>query len=122
MNAKLEEFVKNLLMGTRTGALKWTETPEPGVYRLMLDKGLVRIYRLGPMSVGQNFVGCTVLDAKGNVLNDVQVPREDPERDHLVTLYDLVDGSFQQGALDDLLAEVRMKMEDRSRSSTAGQR
>jgi hypothetical protein len=120
MNAKLAEFVKNLLAATRDGALKWTETAEPGVFRLMLDKGLVRIYQLGPISAGQNFVGCTVLDAKGKVLNDVQVPRT--ERDDLVTLYDIVDGSFQQGALDDLLAEVRMRMQNGGRPATAGQR
>jgi hypothetical protein len=120
MNAKLEEFVKNLLMGTRTGVLRWTQTAEPGVYRLMLDKGLVRIYHLGPMSVGENFVGCTVLDAKGNVLNDVQVPRKEP--DNLVALYDLVEESFQQGALDDLLTEVRMKMENGGQRARAGQR
>jgi hypothetical protein len=39
-----------------------------------------------------------------------------------VNLYDLVDGSFQEGALDDMLAEVRMKMQDSSRRATAGQR
>ena len=27
-----------------------------------------------------------------------------------MTLYDLVDGGFQEGALDELLAEVRMKI------------
>ncbi len=120
MNAKLQELVKNLWEGTKAGALKWTTTAEPGVYRLMLDKGLVRIYPLGPMSVGENFVGCTVLDSQGNVLHDVQVPRK--EGGHLMTLYDLVDGSFQQGALDDLLAEVRRKMQDGGRPATAGQR
>jgi hypothetical protein len=120
MNAKLEELVRNLLMGTRTGVLKWTETPEKGVYRLMLDKGLVRIYHLGPMSVGENFVGCTVLNAEGAVLYDVQVPRRN-ERDYLVELYDLVDGGFQEGALDDLLAEVRSRMEN-SQRAPAGQR
>jgi hypothetical protein len=120
MNAKLEEFVKGLLMATRTGVLKWTETAEPGVYRLMLDKGLVRIYHLGPMSAGQDFVGCTVLDSKGTVLHDVQVPQTG--RDHLQELYNLVDGSFQQGALDDLLAEVRMKLEDSSLNVTPVQR
>jgi hypothetical protein len=121
MNPKLEELIRDLLAGTRAGVLKWTDTPEKGVYRLMLDKGLVRIYRLGPMSVGDNFVGCTVLDAAGTVLHDVQVPRRG-QPDYLLELYDLVDGNFQQGALDDLLAEVRMKMEGRSRSAPAGQR
>jgi hypothetical protein len=120
MNAKLEEFVRNLLEGTKAGALKWTITPEAGVYRLMLDKGLVRIYHLGPMSVGENFVGCTVLNSEGAVLYDVQVPRK--EGGFLVTLYDLVDGSFQEGALDDLLAEVRGKLQDSSRRAPAGQR
>jgi hypothetical protein len=120
MNAKLEEFVQNLLAGTQANALQWTETAEPGVYRLMLDKGLVRIYHLGPMSAGENFVGCTVLDAKGNVLNDVQWPRT--QGGYLVALYDLVEGSFQRGALDDLLAEVRMKMQDGGRRATADQR
>jgi hypothetical protein len=120
MNPKLQEFVQNLLAGTQAGALKWTETPEKGVYRLMLDKGLVRIYHLGPMSVGENFVGCTVLDPKGTVLHDVQVPRR--EGGPLVALYDLVDGGFQEGALDELLAEVRMKMQDGGRRATAGQR
>jgi hypothetical protein len=120
MNPKLQELVKNLRAGTEAGALKWATTPEQGVYRLMLDKGLVRIYHLGPMSVGENFVGCTVLDSGGNVLHDVQVPRS--EGGYLVTLYDLVDGSFQEGALDDLLAEVRMKMQDSSQRATAGQR
>jgi hypothetical protein len=109
MNPKLEELVQNLLEGTKAGALKWTNTPETGVYRLMLDKGLVRIYHLGPMSVGENFVGCTVLNSEGTVLYDVQVPRK--EGGFLVTLYDLVDGSFQENALDDLLTEVRMKLQ-----------
>ena len=120
MNQKLQELVLNLLEGTQAKALEWTETAEPGVYRLMLDKGLVRIYRLGPMTVGENFVGCTVLDSRGIVLYDVQDPRR--ESGYLVKLYDLVDGSFQQGALDDLLAEVRMKMQDNSRSAVVGQR
>jgi hypothetical protein len=120
MNPKLQELVENLLAGTQAGALQWTTTAEPGVYRLMLDKGLVRIYHLGPMSVGENFVGCTVLNSEGTVLHDVQVPRR--EGGPLVTLYDVVDGSFQETALDDLLAEVRMKMQDSSRRATAGQR
>jgi hypothetical protein len=77
MNAKLQELIRNLLEGTRAGALKWAETPEKGVYRLMLDKGLVRIYHLGPMSVGENFTGCTVLSPDGTVLHDVQVPRKE---------------------------------------------
>jgi hypothetical protein len=118
MNPKLLELVHNLLEGTQAGALQWTDTPEKGVYRLMLDKGLVRIYYLGPMSVGENFVGCTVLDQKGTVLHDVQVPRR--EGGSLVTLYDLVDGSFQEGALDELLAEVRKKMQDSSLRGTGG--
>ena len=85
----------------------------------MLDKGLVRIYPLGPMSVGENFVGCTVLDSKGNVLYDVH----SPERGwRMATLYDLVDGGFQEGALDDLLAEVRMKMQEGGRRATFSQR
>jgi hypothetical protein len=120
MNPKLEEFIRNLLEGTRSGALKWTETAEPRVYRLMLDKGLVRIYPLGPMSVGENFVGCTVLDAKGNVINDDQVLRT--QGGPLVSLYDYVDGNFQAGALDDLLAEVRTKIQDSNSRATAGQR
>ncbi len=122
MNRKLEELVTSLLAGTRAGTLKWADTPEKGVYRLMLDKGLVRIYHLGPMSVGENFVGCTVLDPGGNVLHDVQVPRGPLERHNLVQLYDLVDGSAQEGALDDLLAEVQMKMQDSSQRATAGQK
>jgi hypothetical protein len=120
MNPKLQEFVQNLLGGTQAGALKWTETAEQGVYRLMLDKGLVRIYRLGPLSVGENFIGCTVLDSKGTVLHDVQIPRR--EGGYLVSLYDLVDGSFQEGALDDLLAEVRRRVQESGRRATAGQR
>lgn len=120
MNPKLQELVQDLLAGTQTGALTWTDTPEQGVYRLLLDKGLVRIYRLGPISVGENFVGCTVLNADGIVLHDVQVPRR--EGGSLVTLYDLVDGSHQESALDDLLAEVRRKLQDGSRRATAGQR
>jgi hypothetical protein len=112
MNPKLQELVQNLLAGTQAGALKWTDTPEKGVYRLMLDKGVVRVYPLGPMSVGENFIGCTVLNSEGSVLYDVQVPRR--EGGFLVTLYDLVDGSFQENALDDLLAEVRSKLSARS--------
>jgi hypothetical protein len=118
MIPKLEELVRSLLDGTRAGALQWTDTPEKGVYRLMLDKGLVRIYQLGPMSVGDNFVGCTVLNSEGPVLHDMQVPRK--EGNFLVTLYDVVDGSFQEGALDDLLAEVRRKMQDSSWRAPAG--
>ena len=117
MNAKLQELVENLLKGTQAGVLKWTDTAEQGVYRLMLDTGLVRIYRLGPMSVGENFIGCTVLDSKGNVLHDVQAPRR--EGGPLVTLYDLVDGGFQEGALEELLAEVRMKLQEGGVEQTA---
>lgn len=120
MNQKLQEFVDNLLAGTQAGALKWTDTPEPGVYRLMLDKGLVRIYRLGPMSADEYFVGCTVLDPDGDVLHDVQVPRRDGGS--LARLYDLVDGGHQESALDDLLAEVRKKLQDNSRRAPVGQR
>jgi hypothetical protein len=120
MNPKLQEFVQNLLAATQAGALKWTQTAEPGVYRLMLDKGLVRIYHLGPMSVGENFVGCTVLNSEGNVLYDVQAPRK--EGGFLVSLYDLVDAGFQENALDDLLAEVRMKLQDNGRRAPTGQR
>lgn len=120
MNPKLEEFVRNLLEGTRTGTLKWTDTPESGVYRLMLDKGLVRIYRLGPLNVGENFVGCTVLNAEGTVLYDVQVNRS--AGGDLVTLYNLVDESLQAGGLDDLLAELRMKMVVNSQPATVGAR
>jgi len=119
MNPKLQEFIQSLLEGTQAGALKWTETPEPGVYRLMLDKGLVRIYRLGPMSVGENFVGCTVLNSEGIVLYDEQVPRK--EGGFLGKLYDLVDGTFQDKALDDLLDEVRVKLQNSGRRATAGQ-
>jgi hypothetical protein len=120
MNAKLQELIQDLLAATQAGALKWTPTAEPGIYRLMLDKGLVRIYHLGPMSVGENFIGCTVLNSEGTVLHDVQVPRR--EGGNLVTLYDLVDGSLQENALDDLLAEVRRKLQDSSRRAPVGQR
>jgi hypothetical protein len=120
MNSKLQELVHNLWEGTFSGALKWTDTPEQGMYRLMLDKGLVRIYRLGPINVGDNFIGCTVLDATGTILHDVQVPRS--EGGYLVRLYDHVDGIFQGNALDDLLAEVRMRIQDNGRHATAGQR
>jgi hypothetical protein len=120
MNPKLPELVQNLLEGTQASALEWKETLENGVYRLMLDKGLVRIYHLGPMSAGEQFVGCTVLNRDGNVLNDVQVPRT--EGDPLVELYDLVDGRFQEGALDDLLAEVRMKIQESGHGAVVGQR
>ena len=108
MNRKLQELVQNLLAGTRANAFQWTETPEPGVYRLMLKNGLVRIYRLSPTSVGDNFVCCTVLNSDGNVLHDVQTLRRDGGP--LVDLYDLVDGSFQEGDMDELLAEVRSKL------------
>jgi len=120
MTPKLQEFIESLLEGTQAGAFKWTDTAEPGMYRLMLDKGLVRIYHIGPMSVGENFVGCTVLGPDGIVLHDVQVLRK--EGGFLTTLYDLVNGSFQEGALDDLLAEVRKKLQDGNRHATAGQR
>jgi hypothetical protein len=120
MIRKLQELVESLLAGTQAGALHWTDTPEPGVYRLMLDKGLVRIYQLSPMSVGDNFVGCIVLNAEGITLHDVQVPRR--EGGPLVTLYDLVAGSRQESALDDLLAEVRSKIQDGRRPTTVGQR
>ena len=120
MNPKLQELFQNLLAGTRAGAIKWAETPEKRVYRLMLDKGLVRIYHIGPMSVGENLVGGTVLNADGNVIDDVQVTQKDGGP--LVALYDLVDGSFQEGALDDLLAEVRMKMEGNPHHAPVSQR
>ena len=120
MNDKLQEFVRSLLEGTQAGALKWTQTAEPGVYRLMLDKGLVRIYHLGPMSAGENFVGVTVLNSEGNVLYDVQLPQK--EGGPLVKLYELVDGVFQEHALNDLLAEVRMKVQDKGQRAKAGHR
>jgi hypothetical protein len=120
MNQKLQEFVQNLLAATQAGAFEWSETPEKGVYRLMLDKGLVRIYKLGPMPAGETFVGCTVLNALGTVLHDVQVSRK--EAGPLVELYDLVEGNAQEGALDDLLAEVRMKLQASSRRTPVGQR
>jgi hypothetical protein len=108
MNPKLSELIQGLLEGTQLGAFRWETTPEKGVYRLMLDRGLVRIYHLGPLSVGENFVGCTVLNAEGNVLYDGQVPRR--EGGFLVTLYDLVDGNLQEDALEELLTEVRSKL------------
>lgn len=120
MNAKLQELVQNLLVGTQTGVLKWKTTAEQRVYRLMLDKGLVRIYHLGPMSVGENFVGCTVLNSEGNVLHDVQVPQK--EGGPLVQLYEIIDESFQEHALDELLAEVRAKTQEGGRRAPAGQR
>jgi hypothetical protein len=120
MNAKLGELLQELLEGTRAGTLEWAETIEQGTYRLMFDKGLVRISRLGPMSAGDNFVGCIVLGASGNVLHDGQVSRK--EGGDLVALYDLVDGGFQQGALDELLAEVRMKNQKGARPVPAGSR
>jgi hypothetical protein len=108
------------LTGTQAGVLEWTQTAEQGVYRLLLDKGLVRIYQLGPLSVGENFIGCTVLDAKGIVMRDVQVAQKDDGP--LVTLYDLVDGASQEVALDDLLDDLRRKMAASGRHATAGQR
>jgi hypothetical protein len=115
MNPKLEEVFQGLLAGTQTGAFQWGQTPEPGVYRLMLDKGLVCVYRFGPDAVGG-----TVLGARGIVLHDVQVPRR--ERGTLVQLYDLVEANNQEGALDDLLAEVRIKMQESGRRVPAGQK
>jgi hypothetical protein len=53
------------------------------------------------------------LNQQGIVLHDVQVARR--EGGSLVTLYDHVAGSFQDGALDDLLAEVRKKTQDITR-------
>jgi hypothetical protein len=114
MNPKLQELAQSLLAGTRAGAFQWAATPEPGVYRLMLDKGLVRIYKLDPMSVGDNFAGLTVLNSEGVVLYDVQARRL--EGGPLVELYDLVDGSFQEAAMNDLLAEVRDKVASSRRS------
>jgi hypothetical protein len=119
MNPKLETLVYDLLMGTESGAFRWGRTPETGVYRLMLDKGLVRIYRLGPMTAGQTFVGCTVLNSGGDVLHDVQVPRGEGGR--LVELYDRVDGELQEG-MDELLAEVRSRMQESGRRVPAGQK
>ncbi len=101
------------MAGTQAGILQWTDTPEQGLYRLLLDKGLVRIYQIGPRSGGDNFVGCTVLNAGGITLHDVQVPRS--EGGPLVTLYDLVDGSRQESALDELLDELRSKIQNSSR-------
>src|SRR5947209_20429067 len=109
MNAKLQDFIKNLKDGTQAGALKWTETPEIGVYRLILDKGLVRLYHLGPMSVGENFVGCTVLKPDGDVLHDVQVSWR--AGGSLVTLYDLVDGIYEEGDCVARLVVVSEKRE-----------
>jgi hypothetical protein len=77
MSPKLQELVENILAGTQAGTFQWTDTAEKGMYRLMLDKGLVRIYSLGPMSAGENFIGCIVLGSGGKVLHDVQVPRRE---------------------------------------------
>ena len=103
MNPKLLELVQNLLAGTKAGTFQWTETPEPGVYRLLLYNGLVRIHKLDFSAVG-----FTVLNADGMVLHTGETSRA--EGGPLVELSDLVDGSFQEGALDDLLAEVRTKV------------
>ncbi len=118
MSQKLQELVENLLAGTQTGILKWTDTPEKGVYRLMLDKGFVRIYRLGPTSSGDNFVGCIVLNPDGDLLEEVEIPQTDDGP--LVTLYDLVDSNYQS-SLDDLLTEIRMKMQDSHQPASVGQ-
>lgn len=115
MTAKLTEFFQTLVEGTRSGTFKWSETAEPGVYRLMLDNGLVRISHCGPTAVGS-----TVLDARGTVIHDVQVPRREGEP--LTALYDLVDGHIQEGALDELLAEVRTKVQTDGRQVPAGRR
>lgn len=120
MNAKLQELTQDLLEGTQTGTLQWTETPEKGVYRLLLDKGLVRIYQMGLLSASENLVGCTVLNAEGIVLHDVQVPRR--EGGFLVALYDCVDEHFQENALNDLLAEIRTKLERGRQPVTAAKK
>jgi len=52
------------------------------------------------MSVGENFIGYTVLDSGGMSFTMCRFPGGGRP---LVTLYALVDESFQQGALDDLL-------------------
>ena len=93
MLVPLPAFLLDLLLATRDGTLKSTETAEPGVYRLMLEKGLVRIYHLGPPSTDQTFVRITILDAKGKLLTAVQVPRQGAE--NLAALYDLMHGRFQ---------------------------
>jgi hypothetical protein len=117
MNPKLEELVHHLLMGAASGAFRWTRTPEPGVYRLMLDKGLVRIYHLS-REPGRSSVGCTVLNAGGDVLHDVQVPGD--EGGQLVQLYDHVEVQLQQD-MDELLTEVRNKLERSRPAALAGQ-
>ncbi len=61
-----------------------------------------------------------MLDADGITLHEVQVSRK--EGGPLVALYDLVAGSHQETALDDLLAEVRSKIQNTERRTTVGQR
>lgn len=108
MNPKLRDFIQNLCTGTQHGILEWAATPEPGVYRLMLEKGLVRIYRPTHKQFGDKLFGCTVLNGEGAVLHDVQVaPTDDSD---LPRLYQEVERRLQESALDDLLAEVRSKV------------
>lgn len=117
MSTKVEEFVQFLLQGTRSGTLRWTETAELGLYRLMLTKGLVRIYRVGPHSPEEEFIGCTVLNADGELLYDKQFPRM--EGSNLAKLYDLVDGSFKDDAMDALLEELKQKLQASDQPVTA---
>jgi hypothetical protein len=116
MNPKLRAFIQELWEGTRAGVLKWTSTPEKGMYRLLLDKGLVRIYQ----AKANLAVGCTVLNADGDVIHEEEIVRSDDLV--LAKLYDQVERSLQETALDDLLAEVRMKVQKNGQSAPAGQR
>ena len=43
MNPKLLELFELLLDGTRRGAVRWDLTPEKGMYRLLLDRGLAAL-------------------------------------------------------------------------------
>jgi hypothetical protein len=121
MNAKLQELLRDLLEGTRAGAFEWGRTPERGTYRLMLDKGLVRITRRNEPA-DKSFIGCTVLNSEGAELHDPVEVAIGLDSTALVQLYKLVEEKDQGGALDELLAEVRSKMQYNGRRALAGQK
>lgn len=103
MPPKLQELVEALSAATRAGALRWALTSFDGVYRLRLEKGLVRLHPI------EADVGCVVLDARGETLLEVRESRH--ERGALVRLYDLVAETIGNGAMEDLLREVRGKLQ-----------
>lgn len=102
MTKQMEELIDMLLAGTRTGIFAWSNTNNmygTGSYKLTLNTGTVRIYRMGRNG---SVIGCVVLNEENNELEEVQVERGGP----LSVLYELMSSGFDK-SMEDIVAELR---------------